>query len=169
MGDPLDSILVEYKGSTPSGTDTGKLLNDDARNRIEQGITDESISPSPVSGYDYHILCQLPPGYVIDKLTTTDSQAVNNGLEVNNMTEERVFFPNTEDKNLNVRSTSSVVTASFYGRETTFTVTDYLKIKATASPVIADITYPYEAYSITIKKTDFVDWPIGLVITAVEA
>ena len=166
MADILDSIVVDFGEEASEDDVSATLINDDYQNRIEQGITDGTVSPNFIQNIDFHILCQLPVGFGIESIISTDSQVIQNGVVSRTHTMERTFFPDESKQNLSPYSSAGTVTAAAYGRSSTFTVTEYKEIVANTPPVIADITYPYTAYSLTIKAIDIADYPIGIVIYA---
>lgn len=163
MADILGSIVVEF--GDDNGSDASVLLDDYLNGTDEEGNVITSFKP----GETAHILVYLPPGYVATKLHKTSGDVVDNGIVTRDFIEEKRFFTQTEEyESLTYYPQSSVSADKWYGNSTTFTISEG-SIKVSERPCIADISYSFKAYSISITcPVHDEEWPIGIVMEVTQ-
>ena len=163
----LDSIVVNFGDDADS--DAVYKIGLDAQ--LNGNDADGNEKTSFYAGDNVHILVQLPTGYVIDRITYTSGEVINNGVVSRSDNEERKFFPDDSGESLSWWPSGNASGSKFYGRECSFTTTDD-DVVSLDPPVIADISYSFNAFSLTIiHPTGLVveeddSWPIGVVIWA---
>lgn len=174
MADILDSIVVRFGEETSDGSSGifSKVELDPERNgNDENGNPKTTFNP----GDPIFIRVQLQPGYVIDYITKTSGDVLNHGLKSMSETEEKTFFPDTEDMSLKWYPSTTPSASNFKGNTSSLTNIQEKSVAIASPPVICDVKYTFQGYSLEIREpsgmvvTEDDPWPTGVVIWIKEA
>lgn len=167
MGSVLDTIVVKFGESNETAvTIPAKVDFDDQLNGVDKnGNPKRSFTQNDSEIY---VIAQFP-GYIYDKVKYTSGQVDYLGLVTRTITEEEVFFPDTDGVYISWEPRTNAISGSFYGNSSSLGFQDDKAI-ASIPPVIADISYSVSVHSFRIKKpsnatiTKDKSWPLGVVI-----